>query len=158
MPAAPAPRGPRPKVTVGAALLIVGSALALVGAFLPWLSGAGETLNGFDTYLTSDLQELEAPGVVVIIGGLIGLGFGIALLAAGRVLAVAILGIIFAAFGIIIGLALWAIVADSLEGQFASVGVGLVLQPVGPAIALIGAIIATATRRPSGSSGPYFPT
>lgn len=155
---APAPRAPRPKVTVGAVLLIAGSALALIGAFLPWLTFGGETANGFDTYVTSDFQELEAPGLVVVFGAITGLAFGIALLAAGRVLAVAILGIVFAALGVIIGLALWAIVADSLQGQLGSVGIGLILQPIGPAIALVGAIIATATRRPSASAAPYFPT
>lgn len=155
----PVPRGPRPKVTVGGVLLIVGSALALIGAFLPWLTGSGTSLNGFDTYIVSfDSEPLESPGIISVFGGLIGLGFGIALVAAGRVLAVAILGIVFAALGIIVGLALWAIVADSFQGQFASVGIGLILQPIGPVLALVGSIIATATRRPSASAGPYFPT
>lgn len=154
----PVPSAPRPKVTVGAVLLIVGSAVALIGAFLPWLTASGDTLNGFNTYLTSDLQELESPGIATLFGALIGLGLGIALLAAGRVLAVAIIAIVFAALGVLVGGVLWAIVADSLQGQFGSVGIGLILQPIGPLIALVGAIIATATRRPGASAEPYFPT
>lgn len=137
---------------------MVGSSLALVGTFLPWVSVAGETLNGFDTYLMSDFQEVEGIGLVSVFGGMIGLGLGIALLAAGRVLAVAIVAIVFAALGVFAGFGLWAIVADSFEGRAGSIGVGVILQLVGPGLALVGAIIATATRRPSSSSGPYFPT
>lgn len=153
----PAPQ-PRPKVTVGAVLLIVGAAIALIGTVLPWTTRPGESLHGFDSYVTSDFQLLEAPGVIVVFGALIGLGLGIALLAAGRVLAVAIVAIVFASIGILVGAGLWIVIADSFEGRTGSIGIGVILQPIGPLIALVGAIIATATRRPSAPSEAYFPT
>ena len=134
-------------------LVVVGALISLIGVFLPWLSGAaGETGNGLDDYLfenaDGELQIMESPGTAMIVGAVVLLGLGLALLLAGRVLAVAIIAIVVAAIGVFVGLGMLGIVSDTKDfvGD-GSIGVGAVLQPIGPLVALAGAIAATAKRR-----------
>ena len=129
-------------------LLIVGGALAFVGVFLPWVSlGDGESLTGLDDLLTSEGTLLEGPGIAAILGGLIAAALGITLVAAGRVLAVAIVGIVLSAIGLLLGLGFLVIAADVASWTSGTIGIGAILQGVGPVLALTGSIIATAKRR-----------
>lgn len=151
------PKGPRPRATAGGALMIAGGALAVIGVFLPWVSvDGGSSINGMDDFLMSDLSVVESPGIVGLIGGLIGIGLGLALVLAGRVLAVAIVGVVGAALGLLIGFGLTAIAndtKDSLSFLDASLGIGAILQPIGALVALAGAITALARRRVRDDSG-----
>lgn len=121
--------------------------MALVGALLPWVMISGESLTGFDDFLTSEGTLLEAPGIAPVVGGLIAVALGIALVAAGRVLAVAIVGIVFSTIGLLVGLGFLVIAADVASWTSGSIAIGSILQPVGPALALTGSIVATAKRR-----------
>jgi hypothetical protein len=134
-------------VVVAGWLLIIGSLLVLVGVYLPWVSEGGDSISGMDNFLMSDFTIMESPGVVALIGGVIGLGFGIALLAAGRVLVVAILAVVFSAIGVLLGIGLVAIAADSADTVGADISIGAILQPIGPIVALAGSIVALAKRR-----------
>jgi hypothetical protein len=148
----PVAKPPRPRVVVGAVLVLVGAALSLVGVFLPWLSTGGVTGNGLDDYFFEDadleLQIVESPGTAVIFGAVVVLGLGLTLLLAGRVLAVAIVAIVAAVIGVVMGLAMVGIVDDTREwlGE-GTLGIGVILQPIGPLVVLGGAIAATAKRR-----------
>lgn len=139
-------------MTAGALLVLVGAALSFVGAFLPWLSAGGVTGDGFDDYFFGDtereLEIVESPGTAVIVGAVVAFGLGLTLLVAGRVLAVAILAIVVAVIGVIMGFAMVGIVSDTRDwvGD-GTLGVGLILQPIGPLVVLGGAIAATAKRR-----------
>lgn len=158
-------RAPRPRVKVAGWLMTVGALVVVVAAFLPWASGGGETYSGLDTWYQvneatgrsgSELYRMETPGVMYIIGGVILAGFGIAILAAGRVLAVAILGIVFAAIGTLIAIGMTALVGQGVSigggggsGVAAehSLGMGPPIGIVGALAVLAGSIVATATRR-----------
>lgn len=149
------PKGPRPKVPVGGWLMVAGSALALIGVFLPWVSALGESINGMDDFIGREFDLTESPGSVTIIGALIGLGLGITLVAAGRVLAVAILGVVASAIGVILGIGLVAIASDMADFVGGDLGIGAIVQPIGPIVALAGAIVALAKRRPALPPGGY---
>lgn len=145
---APAGSPPRPDVKLGAILTLVGSIVTIIAVFLPWVSGGGDTLNGFDTYVSADDFTLyEDPGTAVIFFAVITAGFGIALYFAGRVLAVAILAIIGAAISLFVGIFIVSIASDTADLSDSSLGFGAVLVPIAPLITLAGAIIATSKRR-----------
>ncbi len=130
--------------------MIAGAAIALVGVFLPWATRSGRSRNGLDRFSWLDgftFYSIDSPGTFVIIGAVIMLGLGIATVAAGRVLAVAIIGIVSGALGIVGGLIEVGLIASFADSENASLGVGVILQPIAPILSLIGAIIATATRR-----------
>lgn len=126
---------------------MVGGALALVGAFLPWMTAGGATLTGFDDFVTSDETLIESPGLASVVGGVLGASFGIALVAAGRILVLCILGIVAASIGLLVGIGLLVIAGDMASTTDGTIGIGAILQPIGPAVALAGAIVATAKRR-----------
>ncbi|CAN5419614.1 hypothetical protein BH23ACT3_BH23ACT3_18330 [soil metagenome] len=128
-------------------MLAAGGALAFVGTFLPWVNLSGDSLSGFDDLLTSEGTVLEAPGLAAVVGGVIAVALGITLVAAGRILAVAIVGIVLSAIGLLVGLGFVVIAADVASWTSGSIGIGAILQPIGPALALTGSIIATAKRR-----------
>lgn len=134
---------PRPRVTVPGLLLVGGAILLIIGTFLPWVRGNGLSFNGWDLYDIN--QESSDAGAFVAFGVILG-GFGIALVAAGRVLAVAILAVIVAAFAAI---AAFVDVTDdddlSLFGFETAFGLYVIL--VGALIALAGSIWALAIRR-----------
>ena len=72
---------------------------------------------------------------------------GTALFFAGRVLAVAIIGIVFAVIALFIGLAMVSIASDTADFGDGSIGFGAILQPIAPLVTLAGSIVATAKRR-----------
>lgn len=129
--------------------MIAGAMLAALGVFLPWARVGGATADGLDDYVWLDgftLYEISSPGVLVLVGAAIMVGLGVTTLIAGRLLAVAILGIIGGALGVIGGLIEIGIVAVFLDSADGSFGVGVLMQPVAPIISLVGAVIVTARR------------
>jgi hypothetical protein len=144
-------KAPRPNVKVGGILVVVGAVLTILGVFLPWASGGGEAVNGMDDFIfTSDgsLYFAESPGTIPIVFAVIMAAFGVTLILAGRVLAVAILSIVGAVIALFIGLAMIGIasgLADDVTD--ANLGIGAILQPIAPLVSLAGAIVATSKRR-----------
>ncbi|MGI9646222.1 MAG: hypothetical protein ACR2O6_13030, partial [Ilumatobacteraceae bacterium] len=136
---------PRPDAKVGAGLIIAGAVIMIIGVFLPWFDAGGESANGTDNFITSDLTLIEGPGylmigIAVIVGGL-----GLALFFAGRVLAVAIIAIVMAAIAEFMGLAMVGLMSDLIiDGDL---GIGVILQAIAPLASLAGAIVVTAKRR-----------
>lgn len=146
---------PRPNVRVGALLMIIGAVVTAICTALPWLKVDGANGNGFDDYFSNrdgELKILQGPGKIWIFFAVVVVGLGIALYLAGRVLAVAIIGIVFAAIGAFFVLGSITIASDnkdlaSAAGNDASLQFGLYLGIVGMLVALAGAITATAKRR-----------
>jgi hypothetical protein len=134
--------------------VIAGALVAGIGVYLPWMSAEGETFDGTDAFVTgnslADLEIIDGPGTAMLLVGAALLALGIALYAAGRVLALAIIAIVTASIALLLGIGMLAVVDDS-RGFFrddeSGLGVGVILQPVGPAMALGGSIWATARRR-----------
>lgn len=140
-------RPPRPDVKIGALLVIVGSLITAIGVFLPWVSIAGENLNGMSSFRGNDFVFYDGSGIVAIGLAIITAGLGIALFFAGRVLAVAIIAIVMASFAALVGLGMVAIAADGADFGGGSIGFGAILQPIAPLLTLAGSIAATAKRR-----------
>lgn len=115
-----------------------------IGAFLPWFSFAGDDITGF-----TGLDEETRDGPVFVGIGAILLGFGITTLVAKRILPIAILAVVFAAFGTLAALVDFSDVQDlkDLFGDAVESGPGLPIVLVGSLIALAGGIVALATRR-----------
>ncbi len=141
---------------LGAILTIAGSLIAMIGVFLPWATGGGNSYNGLATFIDDEFTSFETPGAVSIFLGLVTIGFGIALFFAGRVLAVAILAIVFASFTLLWGLAVIGITADAVavgdslfnaDEASGDPGFGAILQPISALITLAGAIVCTSKRR-----------
>ena len=144
----PAGKAPRPAVTVGAGMLVAGGALAILGSFLSWFTILGTTYTGFST----DDSGGSKDGPVFLVLGLILLAFGIAQLAARKVLAVGILAIVVAALAVLAALADIGDVSDAMKladglGVDASTGPGLWIILVGAVVAMAGAIATVAKRR-----------
>ena len=142
---------PRPQVKVGSILLIVGAAGLVLGCLLSWVSIEGQSFNGFSSESISiDGGENGGPALsffAVVIGG-----FGIAQLAARRVLAVAILAVVFASFALFGVLAEMGNVSDAIEltelfGAEASWGPGVPVMGLSALVGLAGAIATLAKRR-----------
>jgi hypothetical protein len=121
--------------------------IAAVGAFLNWFSLEGVDVTGF-----TESDEGSRDGPVIVVLAVILIGFGVALLAARRVLAVAILAVIMASFVVVVGAADLSDVSDVQEvaeffGQELEIGPGLPIVIVGGLVALAGGIVALAKRR-----------
>lgn len=143
---------PRPQVAVGSLLLIVGGVLLIIGAFLPWATfelsiiDVEETINGFSSGSGSTRD-----GPIFLFFGLLALGFGIAQLAARRILAVAILSVVFGVFALAAALGEIGSLKEDLDSleEFgtASLGPGPWVMLIGAAVALAGGITTLAKRR-----------
>lgn len=139
---------PRPRVRVGATLLMVGAITHVVAVFLPWFKYQGTTMNGRDDFITKDLKVLHSPGTFWIFFGALLFGLGLALFLAGRNLAVAIISVVIATiagFFSLIGIGAAQNMRDVAEGG--TIGLGAPLGIVAILIALAGAITALAKRR-----------
>lgn len=133
----------------GAAIVvIVGALVSAVAVHLPWLSVGGATQTGTGVFVTTDFELYDRPGDSVLVIAAVLLGLGIALFFAGRVLAIAITSLVFASVGLIVAIAMVAIVSDTRElvGD-GSLGIGLFALAPGAALSLGGSIWATARRR-----------
>jgi hypothetical protein len=124
--------------------MIAGAVLAGVGCFLPWLTIGDTTIDGFD----------EGPDDVALGGGIIFfalvlLAMGITTLAAKRILAIAIVGIVTAALCLLASAAQLADYSDFADVPLfdAEIGAGLPVIVVGSLLALAGAIVTCAKRR-----------
>jgi len=132
----------RPKCRVGAATLLAGAAVITLGALLPWFELAGESFNGF-----SDLGGEVKDGPAFVLFAIILAGFGVATLAAGRLLPISILAVVIASFSALAAIVDLADVMDAVDFVGASTGPGLPVALVGSLLALAGSIVALATRR-----------
>lgn len=158
---APQGKPPRPRVPVAGALLLVAAVVVMVGCFLPWVSFAGGDLNGFDDGFYLDEEVYDAPAALAAFGAVLLAAFGITLLAAGRVLAIAIISVVAAGLGLFVALfylVMCSDMVDDLSLLDASVGVGVILQPIGALLAIAGGIVALVKRRrfPAGAPGPSY--
>lgn len=138
---------PRPAVTVGAGLIAGGGALMVLGSFLNWFTIEGQSFTGF----SSEGDNMK-DGPVFVFLGVLALAFGITLLAARKVLAVAILAVAFGAFAVLAALADITDVSDAKDlatalGVDMSFGPGLWIIIIGALMALGGGIASLAKRR-----------
>jgi len=148
-PAAPTQKPPRPAVAAGSLLLIAGGAITIAGCFLKWFSGGGESANGF----TEGLDDLTVIGIDLVPGGafvvlsVLAIGFGIAQLAAKKVLAVAILAVVFASFGVLSAMSNLGDLSDLADIFGIEKGPGMYVVALGNLLALAGGIATLAKRR-----------
>jgi hypothetical protein len=126
-----------------AALIIVGAAVMCIGTFLPWVTGNGESLNGWDL---ADISGESNDAAVYVALGVILAGLAIAMIAAGRLLAVAIIAVLIASFAAIA--AVIDVGDDGGMGAFGfSIGAGLYIILAAAIASLVGSIWALAVRR-----------
>jgi hypothetical protein len=146
-----AAKPPRPRSPVAGWLLIAGAAAIVVGTLLPWLrSPIGGSINAFDDYrfLADGDRYTIRPGPIFVGLAVVMAAFGIATLAARRILAVMILGIVCSAVG-----ALFALGCVGLYGSTeyrlvpGSLGAGVPVVALGAVTCLGGSIVGCATRR-----------
>jgi len=135
-------------VSVGSWLLIAGGVLLILGSFLPWVKVEGKSYTGFTK---DDILEVK-DGPAFVFFGVLALGFGLAQLLARRVLAVAILAVVFMSFAVLGTLADYGDLGDKVDiltalGADASKGIGLVLCILGACVALGGGITTLSKRR-----------
>lgn len=147
--AQPGVKPPRPAVTVGASLLVLGGVLLIAGSFLTWFTILGESYTGFSTG-ADDGSTKDGPVFVFL--GVVILAFGIVQLAARKVLAVGIIAIVVSALAILAALADIGDVSDAMDlaeslDIDASSGPGLWIILVGALIGMAGAIATVAKRR-----------
>jgi hypothetical protein len=124
--------------------MIAGAIIAAVGCFLPWLTIADASINGFD-----EGPDDAALGPGIMFFAVVLLGMGITTLTAKRILPIAIIGIVAAALCLLVGAAQLADYSDVADVPLfeAEIGAGLVVVVLGSLIALAGAIITCARRR-----------
>ena len=142
---------PRPAVTVGAALMIAGGVLLILGSFLNWFT-LTDGITTVDFTGHTDVGGESKDGPVFVFFGVLAVGFGVAMLAAKRVLAVAILGVVFSVLAVFAAFVDLADVADAkdeapLQGLELTQGPGLWVCLLGSLLALAGSIAALAKRR-----------
>ena len=125
--------------------MIAGAVIAIIGCFLPWLTILDVTNNGFDEAPGED----AALGPAVIFFCVVVMGMGITTLAAKRILAIAVIGIVAASFSLLISAAQLADYSDFADTPFldAELGAGLPIVVLGSLAALAGAIVTCARRR-----------
>ena len=129
-------------------MLIAGAALMIAGSFLTWFTILGESYTGF----SSSGDEGSKDGPVFVFLAVLLLAFGIAQLAARKVLAVGIIAIVVAALGLLAALADIGDVSEAMDlaesfDVEASSGPGLWIILIGALIAMGGAIATVAKRR-----------
>ena len=142
---------PRPRTTAAALLMLIGGLAMIVGAALPWISDSGTDYNAFEEWTISSVNNVfiedTPPGGMFVLLGVVLIGFGIATLAAGRMLPIMIIGIVFAAFAVLGTITHLADYVDVTDTTSASLGPGIIVTMIGSAAALAGAIAGCATRR-----------
>jgi hypothetical protein len=142
---------PRPRTTAAAVLMLIGGIVMIVGAALPWISDSGTDYNAFEEWTIGTINNLfiedTPPGGMFVLLGVVLIAFGIVTLAAGRVLPIMIIGIVFAAFAVLGTITHLADYVDVTDTTDASLGPGIIVTMVGSAAALAGTIAGCATRR-----------
>lgn len=142
----PIPVKQRVDAKLAGGLIVLGAVVTIVAVFLPWATARGASANGMDTYW-SNFEYTESPGIVSILAAVVLGAFGIALFFAGRVIALGVLTIIGALGTSVVGIGMIAIVSDAIDTSVASLGVGVILQPIAPLLCLVGGIISLAKTR-----------
>jgi hypothetical protein len=126
--------------------MIGGAALMVVGSFMTWFSIEDADFTGF-----TELGGEERDGPAFVGFAVILAAFGIATLAARRLLPIAILAVVLSGFALIFAVADFADVnnvgVDSPFELTVTAGPGLPVVAVGALIALAGGIVALAKRR-----------
>jgi hypothetical protein len=122
--------------------MIVGAAVIVIGSLLTWFTIGDTDVTGF-----TDLGGEEKDGPAFVGFAVILAAFGITTLAARRLLPIAILAVVFAAFALIFALADYGDVTDLEDLGLAEAGPGLPVVIIGALIALAGGIVALAKRR-----------
>jgi len=146
-----ATKPPRPPAPVAAWLLIAGAAAVVVGTLLPWLRlPGGGSINAFDDYRF--LADLDAytirPGPIFVGLAVVMAAFGIATLAARRMLAVMILGIVCTGIGALFALGCVGLYgSDEYRLVPGDLGAGVPVVAFGAVVGLAGSIVGCATRR-----------
>lgn len=153
-------------------MLLVAVAVVVLGCFLPWVTSSGGDLNGFDNYycddsfecfgstftvdgrgeFNEDVTQLESPAVLAMIGAVLLAAFGITLVAAGRVLAIAIIALIASSLGVLAALLFIAVAngteyVESTSVGADGIGIGVILQLLGALLALAACIVTLVQRR-----------
>lgn len=142
---------PRPSTPVGGLLLLGGALLVGVGSFLVWFTFLGQDVTGFTRQGFGD--DETGDGVVFVFFAIVLGAFGVTVLAAGRVLAVAIIAVVVAAFTALAALGKFADVQDlkditeTFGGDEVTIGPGLPVILVGSLLALAGSIVVLSKRR-----------
>lgn len=140
----------------------------MLGTFLPWVTSRGQSLNGMDNYycasgeciatdetfdaeyLRSGAIEIEAPGRAAFVGAAILAAFGLVLVLAGRVVAIAVLALVSSSLGLLVSLGLYA-VSDRVTDTWrfdATLGSGPLVVILSAAAGMVGSIVALAQRTP----------
>jgi hypothetical protein len=122
--------------------LIGGAAVMVIGSFLTWFTINGEDITGF-----SELGGEDRDGPAFVTFAVILAGFGITTLLARRLLPIAILAVVFAAFALIFAFADYNDITDLEDIGLVEAGPGVPIVIVGTLIALAGGIVALAKRR-----------
>ena len=137
---------PRPRTTAAALLMLIGGCHDRRGGPAVDLR-FGQGLQRFRRVDIGCFQRGRPPGGFFVLLGVVLIGFGIATLAAGRVLPIMIIGIVFAAFAVLVTITHLADYVDVTDTTSASLGPGIIVTMLGSAAALAGAIAGCATRR-----------
>ncbi len=142
-----APKPPRPAVPIAGYLCILGGALMILGSVLNWFTIDGEAFNGF-----SETGGESKDGPFFAFVAVVCIGAGITFLAARRVLALAIVALVFASLGLFGALADIGDVSDAsdIADRFNfdfTTGAGLYVVLIGSLVGIAGNIVALAKRR-----------
>lgn len=132
-------------------MLIVSGVGLVLGSILNWITIDGTSMNGFSNESLNLDGDSPGGGAFVFFAVLL-TGFGIAQFAARKVLAVAILAVVFASFALMVALAEMSDVSDALSltrlfGAQGSWGPGVPVLVVSSLLGLGGGIATLAKRR-----------
>ncbi len=138
---------PRPAVPVAGYLCLAAGALLILGSVLNWFSFDGVDYNGFST-----VEGSSKDGPAFAFFAVLAIGAGITFLAARRVLALAIVVLVFEVFAMFAAFADISDVSDleDLSGAFGyefSTGPGLYIVLIGSLLGIAGNIVAISKRR-----------
>jgi hypothetical protein len=127
--------------------MLAGSVVMAVGSALPWISDGGTDYNAYEEWAIGFYFREDPAGPMFAVFAAVLFGFGIATLAAGRVLPIMIIGIVLAAFALLGALVQTADYAEVADETAATLGAGGFVTAIGAAACLAGAIAGTAKRR-----------
>jgi hypothetical protein len=140
---------PRPAVPVAGYLCLAAGALLIVGSVVNWYTIFGEKFNGFSKALDEAGKTVSNDGPAFVFFAVLAIGAGITFLAAKRVLALAIVVLVFEVFAMIAAFADIGDMSDlkDVGGSAVSTGAGLYIVLVGSLVGIAGNIAAIAKRR-----------
>ncbi len=146
---------PRPTVRLGAGLLAGGGLVVALGTFLTWFTIEGISFNGYRETLDGNVNnpfgtdDVVGAGSGYLLFGLIQIGLGVTLFLKGRILPIAIVGVVLTAMSFIGPMQLMSDLdkAEDFWGEALETGSGLVIIWLGAAVSLGGAITALSRRR-----------